>query len=44
MSDDPIKVTYTDLADLKAQVLNFASAFDFSALDSAGSDRTVTLS
>ena len=84
MSNDPIKVTYTDLADLKGQVLNLASAFDnadgasitptrtatgspstttppgtawrtragrirairfdFSALDSAGSDLTVTLS
>ena len=28
MSNDPIKVTYTDLADLKGQVLNLASAFD----------------
>ena len=42
MSNDPIKVTYTDLADLKGQVLNLASAFDNADGASITPTRTAT--
>ncbi len=42
MSNVPIKVTYTDLADLKGQVLNLASAFDNADGASITPTRTAT--